>query len=94
MSAHDEPQHRLVRSPGGVLVLDAPGEPILAVLLSDEPPVDEDARELAEAYERGRADAVRDAAGYLRSQFYGWAARMIEGSEADRLATKQGAASS
>ena len=61
---------RLTRSPGGVLVLDTPGEPIPAVLLSDEPPVDEDARELADAYERGIkegfARAIRLGAAHLR----------------------------
>ena len=60
---------RLVRK-GGVLVLDTPGEPIPAVLLSDEPPVDEDARELADAYERGIkegfARAIRLGAAHLR----------------------------
>mgnify|MGYP003501733065 CR=1 FL=1 len=47
--------NRLTRSPGGVLVLDTPGEPIPAAVLSDTepPPVDEDAAALGEAYERG-----------------------------------------
>ena len=36
---------RLARAPGGVLVLDTPGETIPAAALSDtDPPVDEDAR--------------------------------------------------
>ena len=68
-----------------------------------EPPVDEDARELAQAYERGRADATRDAAGYLRLR--GWCvdAAQLEEHEREHRAgpvcakcesAKQGAASS
>ena len=123
MSAHDEPQHRLARSPGGVLVLDTPGEPIPAVLLNDEPPpVDEDAAAEARAYERGRADILADVLAFLESRARGalTASSLIDDAkdpvgftcfttiaetcntvgevlskrESDRLATKQGAASS
>lgn len=87
---------RLTRSPGGVLVLDSPGEPIPAAVLSDTepPPVDEDAAAEARAYERGRADAIRDAAEWLRKAGRGLAAWHIEQKERDSLAVKRGAAKS